>query len=133
MDIRNPKDGVKIETSSNLNSQAAWSYSLSSLSSDENKYFIAFCADDIEGSSSGDGIIEFSKHPRIYFGNNKKFIEYKWNYVFNDVGWNYYGGRKGINAAEIPTSEIYEMPEDLVKDCIQDLDTFKNKTKTYKH
>lgn len=130
MSIRNPRDSKPVETYNHLDAQSTLSYSLSSSISNENKYFIAFCVDDISDFDET-GIIEFGKHPRIYFGNNKKFIEYKWDYVFNDVKWDYYGGKKGINDAKIPTAEIYEMPDSLIEDCIQDLETFKNKSKKY--
>lgn len=105
-------------------------YELSSQSSDENQYFIAFAIENVKDPDSDD-VAEFEMYPRIYFGNNKKMIEYKWNANFEDVGWDYVGGRKGINAAVLPTDEVYEMPADLINDCIADLDTFKGKNKKY--
>ena len=105
-------------------------HELSSQVSNENKYFIAFAMENVKDPESDD-VAEFETYPRLYFGNNKKLIEYKWNEDFKDVGWDVVGGRKGINAAVLPTSEVYEMPADLINDCIVDLDTFKGKIKKF--
>lgn len=107
-----------------------YGHEINSQVSDENQYFIAFAMENVKDPESDD-VAEFEIYPRLYFGNNKKFIEYKWNTDFEDVGWDIVGGRKGINAAVLPTSEVYEMPDDLINDCIADLDTFKGKTKKF--
>lgn len=85
-------------------------YTISSVSPTD--FYIAIWVDD-----------EFPDKAHLYFGNAKRFLEFKWNSKFNDVGWDNFRG--GAKKALLRTDEVYIMPDEYIADCKAELKNMK--------